>query len=180
MSFPAVGTYRREMQISPSFSGCQMGQGAENQSLPRALYRSAGTWSQLRSPQIPLRHNPAPHTRGFDHWGGGQASPSTAPRFLQTSFLLQKGFCTREKGGRILPGTHTRHRGGATQRCPGSRAHPTAGATPHLDLVGPPLTSSFSPLCRSRHSSMGCPRSTVFMGTFTSPMMSCLEKRSKS
>lgn len=96
MSFPAVGTYRREMQISPSFSGCQVGQGAENQSLPRALYRSAGTWSQLRSPQTPLsnrcRHNLAPHTRGFDHRGGGQASPSTAPRYLQTSFLLQKGF----------------------------------------------------------------------------------------
>lgn len=34
MSFPAVGTYRREMQISPSFSGCQEEQGGEIKALP--------------------------------------------------------------------------------------------------------------------------------------------------
>lgn len=57
VSFPAVGTYRREMQISPSFSGCQVGQGADNQSLPSALYHSAGTWSQLQSPPNPAQHS---------------------------------------------------------------------------------------------------------------------------
>ena len=34
VSFPAVGTYRREMQISPSFSGCQAEQGADLKALP--------------------------------------------------------------------------------------------------------------------------------------------------
>lgn len=42
------------------------------------------------------------------------------------------------------------------------------------------LTSSFSALCRSRHSSVMWLKSTLFMGTLMSPMASCLEKRSKS
>lgn len=41
-------------------------------------------------------------------------------------------------------------------------------------------TSSFSALCRSRHSSVMWLKSTLFMGTLMSPMASCLEKRSKS
>lgn len=62
---------------------------------------------------------------------------------------------------------------------------PQGGLPSPAGALDPPgaglaLTSSFSPPCRSLHSSMGWPRSTVFMGTFTSPMMSCLEKRSKS
>lgn len=42
------------------------------------------------------------------------------------------------------------------------------------------LTSSFSALWRSRHSSVTWLKSTLFIGTLTSPMASCLEKRSKS
>ena len=69
---------------------------------------------------------------------------------------------------------------GQLTRGPGRR-RPTPASPPPSPRPAPPrLTSSFSPPCRSRHSSMGCPRSTVFMGTLTSPRMSCLEKRSKS
>lgn len=41
-------------------------------------------------------------------------------------------------------------------------------------------TSSFSPLSMSLHCCIGCPKSTLFIGILISPMMSCLEKRSKS
>lgn len=33
VSFPAVGTYRREMQMSPSFSGCREEQGVGTKAL---------------------------------------------------------------------------------------------------------------------------------------------------
>lgn len=54
VSFPAVGTYRREMQISPSFSGCQAEQGVEVRAL--AVPRTAvfGHDHTCRSPQTLL------------------------------------------------------------------------------------------------------------------------------
>lgn len=41
-------------------------------------------------------------------------------------------------------------------------------------------TSSFSAFCRSLHSSVRWLKSTLFICTLTSPIASCLEKRSKS
>lgn len=60
VSFPAVGTYRREMQISPSFSGCQTGWGGRESEPPQ------GTVSQCRD-VVPASFTPNP----------AQAQPST-------------------------------------------------------------------------------------------------------
>lgn len=54
MSFPAVGTYRREMQISPSFSGCQGEQGGEIKALPVPGTPVFGHNQTCRSPQTLL------------------------------------------------------------------------------------------------------------------------------
>lgn len=77
-----------------------------------------------------------------------------------------------------------RHRDGASQndfkptRFPFSQEWLNFWACLHRFLIS--LTSSFSALCRSRHSSVMWLKSTLFMGTLMSPMASCLEKRSKS
>ena len=97
VSFPAVGTYRREMQISPSFSGCQAEQGADIKALPVHHTAVLGHGPACGSPQTLLnlrcRHELAPRApaQGFDHLGLGQASPSTAlKKFILFIFVIER------------------------------------------------------------------------------------------
>lgn len=93
-----------------------------------------------------------------------------------TTFVVQEQMacCTQQNNRCDITYTHTQRETAAI------RFTNMNSDTARCQSIVSNLTSSFSALCRSRHSSVMWLKSTLFMGTLMSPMASCLEKRSKS
>lgn len=128
VSFPAVGTYRREMQISPSFSGCQAEQGADVKALPVRRTVVLGHGPTRRSPQTLLNlqcRQELAHMQRHKRlitWGWHRPVPAQHPDIYTLHICYRKAFA-QGNNGQILPITH--------------------GHDMHVIQVGPPQQQPF-------------------------------------
>lgn len=94
--------------------------------------------------------HPVHRHKGLITWVWGRPVPAQHPRCLYSSFLLQKGFCTGEQQGQILPSTHSH----GIQVGPHSGRHPEdCGMAQNAEHISSPLAKGFSwprALCRPR------------------------------